>query len=83
MEGGYKWASDFDQYIKEKIIGKQYQDVMNYHSAGLSAQQSFNTPEHFYPLLYILGASKAEDKLAIFNDSCVLGSLSMTSYLFG
>ena len=36
----------------------------------------------FYPLLYIRGASREDDKLMVSNDSCTLGSLSMTSYLF-
>lgn len=82
MKGGHPWAVDFDSYIKDKILQKQYQDVINYSNAGKSSELAFFTPEHFYPLLYILGASREEDKLSIFNDSCVMGSLSMTSYLF-
>ncbi|MGE5629181.1 MAG: 4,5-DOPA dioxygenase extradiol [Solirubrobacterales bacterium] len=82
MEGGYPWAVEFDGYIKDKILKAQYEDVINYKSAGKSQEASFNTPEHFYPLLYVLGAVSPEDKVKIFNDSCILGSLSMTSYLF-
>lgn len=40
------------------------------------------TPDHFYPLLYVLGATVDSDQLTVFNKSCVLGSLSMASYLF-
>lgn len=82
MEDGHPWAIEFDNYIKEKIIGKQYQEVINYKTAGKCAELAFTTPEHFYPLLYILGASKDDDRLSVFNDSCTLGSLSMTCYLF-
>ena len=82
MEGGLPWAVDFDNYIKDKIIKRQYEDVINYKSAGKSSELAFYTPDHFYPLLYVLGASREEDKLSIFNDSCTLGSLSMTCYLF-
>ena len=82
MAGGHPWAVDFDKYIKDKIINKQYQDVINYENAGKSSELAFFTPEHFYPLLYVLGASKEADRVSIFNDSCVMGSLSMTSYLF-
>lgn len=81
-EGGYSWAVEFDNYIKEKIIDGKYQEVINYKSAGKSSELAFFTPEHFYPLLYVLGASRKEDKLRIFNNSCTLGALSMTSYLF-
>ena len=82
QEGGHPWAEDFDKYIKNKIISKEYKDVIDYKSAGESSKLAFYTPDHFYPLLYVLGASKEDDSLTIFNDSCTLGSLSMTSYLF-
>ena len=82
MEGGYTWANTFDDYIRDKIIKGQYQDVINHDSAGESAEQAFFTPEHFFPLLYVLGATRQDDRLRIFNNSCTLGSLSMTSYLF-
>ncbi|HWR39510.1 MAG TPA: 4,5-DOPA dioxygenase extradiol [Patescibacteria group bacterium] len=82
MNGGHSWAVDFDNYIRNKIASKEYQDVIHYEKAGASVRQAFFTPEHFYPLLYVLGAAQEEDTLSIFNDSCTLGSLSMTSYLF-
>jgi 4,5-DOPA dioxygenase extradiol len=82
MQGGYSWAEKFDEYIKSKIINRQYRDVINYQSAGELYREAFYTTEHFYPLLYVLGASRQDDRLTIYNDSCTLGSLSMTSYLF-
>jgi len=30
MEGGHPWADDFDNYIKNKIISKEYQDAINF-----------------------------------------------------
>lgn len=82
MEGGYSWALEFDEYIKDKIISGQYDSVLDYSKAGSSAELAFHTPDHFNPLLYILGASNKSDKLTVLNDSCTLGALSMTSYLF-
>lgn len=82
VEGGYPWAIEFDEYIKDKIINNKYIDVINYCTSIESAKLAFSTPEHFYPLLYILGATCGEDQLRVFNASCTLGSLSMTSYLF-
>lgn len=83
MKGGYPWADDFDRYIKDKIIHRQFEEVVKYKAAGQSVDSAFITPDHFYPLLYILGASSPDDKVSVFNDSCIMGSLSMTSYLFG
>jgi len=82
MEGGYPWAVEFDDYIRDKIIKKEYQDVIHYETEGAASRSAFYTPEHFYPLLYVLGASNEEDKVSVFNDSCTMGSMSMTSYLF-
>jgi 4,5-DOPA dioxygenase extradiol len=82
MDGGYPWAEEFDNYIKDKITNRQYQEVINYQSAGKASQLAFNTTEHYNPLLYIIGASQEEDKMTIFNDSCLMGSMSMTCYLF-
>lgn len=82
MDGGFPWAVEFDNYIKEKIIKRQYDDVIRYENAGPSSKLAFNTLEHYLPLLYVLGASREDDTLTIFNDSCTLGSLSMTCYLF-
>jgi len=83
MRGGYDWAVAFDQYIKHKVETRDVATVMDYQKAGEIAKLSFSTPEHFYPLLYALGAADAEDKITVFNEACTLGALSMTSYMFG
>jgi len=82
MAGGYEWAYEFDNYIKDNIISREFTNVTEYLKAGKSAEQAFYTTEHFDPLLYILGASDENDRLTIFNNDCTLGALSMTSYLF-
>lgn len=82
MNGGYGWAREFDDYIRENIARREYQNVIDYRKAGSSAQEAFYTTEHFDPLLYVLGASDENDSLTVFNNECALGSLSMTCYLF-
>jgi len=82
MEGGQPWAEEFDGYIRVKIEKREFEDVIDYKSAGKSSELAFHTPDHFLPLLYVLGASTGEDNLTVFNDSCTMGSMSMTSYLF-
>jgi 4,5-DOPA dioxygenase extradiol len=82
MESGFSWADEFDLYIRDCVASRRFEDVINYGSAGKSAEMAFFTPEHFYPLLYVLGASTEGDKLTIFNESRTMGAISMTSYLF-
>lgn len=82
MEEGYPWALEFDNFIMENIKNKNYENVVHYENAGNSSKLAFLTTEHFYPLLYVLGAAREDDRLSIFNNSCTMGSLSMTCYLF-
>lgn len=56
--------------------------AFNYINLGESAKLAVPIPDHFNPILYILGASDDEDKISVYNNSCTMGSLSMTSYLF-
>ena len=82
MVQGYPWAIEFDSYIENSIKNQAYEKVVNYQAAGKSAEIAFVTPEHYLPLLYVLGAARADDQLSIYNDACILGSMSMTSYVF-
>lgn len=82
MDEGYSWAKDFDSYIKGNILARNHENVIRFKQAGTSASLAFTTVDHFAPLLYIFGASDEDDQMSVFNESCVLGAMSMTSYLF-
>ena len=79
---GFDWAYEFDDYIYENIETKNHNNIIKYNELGEIAKLAVPTPDHFYPLLYALGASDEEDKVIVFNKSCELGSLTMTSYLW-
>ncbi len=82
LEGGYPWAREFDHYIREAILAGEHQQVIHYENAGKASELAFFTPEHYDPLLYALGAAGQDSRVTVYNDACILGSLSMTSYLF-
>ena len=46
------------------------------------ADYAVPTPDHFLPLLYILGASRGESPYT-FNNVRNLGSMALTGYAFG
>ena len=79
---GFDWAYEFDEYICESILNKNYRNVLNYNELGNISRLAVPTPDHFYPLLYMLGASDEDDKISVYNKSGELGSLSMTAYLW-
>lgn len=83
MKGGYIWADEFDTYIKENVLAKNFANVIDYKNAGSSAAKAFPMPDHFAPLLYCLGAMHTDDTIKVFNEKRVMGGLSMTGYIFG
>ena len=77
---GYDWAINFDNYIRDCIVHNRYEDLI----------QSVNTPyfkkaapsvEHFYPVIMTASAGWGR-KVGVWNEGCLQGSLSMTSYIF-
>ena len=82
MNDGQPWAQEFDQFIHQAIQNGDHESVIQYDRIGEAAQLSVPSMDHFAPLLYVLGASDADDAISAFNTDCTLGSMSMTSYLF-
>ena len=82
MNDGQPWAQEFDQYIHRAVTNGRHQDVIDFANDGEPAQLSVPSIDHFAPLLYVLGASDADDQVRVINADCTLGSMSMTSYLF-
>lgn len=79
---GYDWAYEFDETVATCIKNGQHNRVVNFRKFGVAADLAVPLPDHYFPLLYVLGASDEEDSLQIYNQKCVYGSLSMTSYVF-
>jgi len=79
---GFDWAYEFDEYIYENILKRSHANILRINELGDIARLAVPTPDHFYPLLYTLGASDEDDKITVFNKSCELGSLTMTAYLW-
>jgi len=82
MPGGFSWARQFDDYIRDAVKAHRFSDVLQYQDTGEPGRKAVPTPEHFIPLLYALGAGEGNKTLEIFNNSCCLGALSMTGYVF-
>jgi len=56
---------------------------VDYTSFGPDAELSVPTPEHYLPLLYVLGASAKDDAVSFPADGMDGGSISMLSVQFG
>lgn len=80
---GHDWAIKYDKTVKEAIFNKKYDLLIEYEKLSEYSNLAFQTPDHYLPLLYILGLSDMDEKVTVFNEACIMGSMSMTSYIFG
>lgn len=83
QEYGYDWAIEMNQVFKEKILSGNHQALINYPALNPAASLAIPTPDHYYPLLYILALQAKNEKIEIFNDKAVAGSITMTSVKIG
>jgi 4,5-DOPA dioxygenase extradiol len=79
----YPWAVDFNQRVRMAIEQHDHAALIDYQHLGDGASWSVPTPEHYLPLLYVLGASDAHEPVSVLLDDVTLGSISMLSVLCG
>ena len=82
-EFAFDWAVEFNEKLKDYFRSGNFQGAVNYEKLGKPGKLAHPTPDHYYPLLYTLGVAKPDEAVNIYNDKCLVGSLSMTSVKFG
>lgn len=76
---GFDWALEAREKMSKYILNGDHQQLINYKSQGKPFELAIPTPEHYLPLLYVLALKDEKDKISLFNDKPVAGSLTMTS----
>jgi len=79
----YDWAEEANTTFKSLIEKGDHQPLINYTALGKPAALAIPTPEHYLPLLYVLGLKEEKDSVRFFNDKTVMGSIAMTSVQIG
>lgn len=80
-EYGYDWALEASAKMKKYILDGDHQSLIDYQSQGSAFNLAIPTPEHYLPLLYVLALKEENEKVSLFNDKIVAGSLAMTSVI--
>ncbi len=79
----YPWAVVFDDWLKERLEKREFTQLVEpIESQGAAARMAIPTWEHYYPLLYALGASTEEDQLFFDYEGIENGSISMRCLRF-
>lgn len=76
---GYDWAIEAHALFNKHLTEDNHPALTLFNQLGRAAQLSIPTPDHYLPLLYVLGLKKKNEKVELFNDELLAGSLSMTS----
>lgn len=76
---GYDWALEARSKINKAILSHDHQTLIDFRKQGRAFDLAIPTPEHYLPLLYVLALQEKDEKVELFNDEALAGSLTMTS----
>jgi 4,5-DOPA dioxygenase extradiol len=79
----YDWAVRFEKEAKEMMIAGETKPLIDYENLGPEALLSIPTPDHYLPLLYVLGSRQQGDTVTFPVEGVDGGSISMLSVQVG
>jgi 4,5-DOPA dioxygenase extradiol len=79
----FDWAIRFESRARELMLAGQHEPLINYESLGRDAILSAPTPDHYLPLLYVLGLQRSDDTVTFPVEGFDGGSISMLCVQIG
>lgn len=79
----YDWAVRFERQARALIAANDHESLINYQHLGQDALQAIPTPEHFLPLLTILGLQREGEPISFPVEGIAGGSISMLTLRIG
>lgn len=79
----FDWAVRFEKSARELLSKGHDAPLVNYESLGRDALLSAPTPDHYLPLLYVMGLRQPGDHVSFPVEGFDGGSISMLSIQFG
>jgi 4,5-DOPA dioxygenase extradiol len=79
----FDWAVRFEARVRDLISRREHAPLIDYASLGRDALLSVPTPEHYLPLLYVLGAGAADEPISFPVEGMDGGSVSMLAVQIG
>ena len=79
----YDWAIRFETTARQMIMTGDYESLLDYERVGPDALLSIPTPDHYFPLLYILGSRRDGEAAAFPVEGVDGGSISMLTVKVG
>jgi 4,5-DOPA dioxygenase extradiol len=79
----FEWAVRFEARAREWMLGGDHAPLIEYEAVGRDALLSIPTPEHYLPLLYVLGARESHETVSFPVEGVDGGSISMLAVQVG
>jgi 4,5-DOPA dioxygenase extradiol len=79
----YDWAVNFERQAREALETDRSKPLVAYESLGKEALMSVPTPDHYLPLLYVLGARQKGEAATFPVEGIDGGSVSMLTVKLG
>jgi 4,5-DOPA dioxygenase extradiol len=79
----YDWAVRFEKAAREMMLGGDLEPLVGYERLGRDATLSIPTPDHYLPLLYVLGSKRPADATRFPVEGVDGGSISMLAVQVG
>ena len=83
QDTGFAWAERFNVAIKDAVITRDFKQLADPTRWGQDGRLAVPTPEHYLPLLYVMGAARPQDAITLPVDGLTMGSISMLSVVVG
>ncbi|MEI8170889.1 MAG: 4,5-DOPA dioxygenase extradiol [Rhodoferax sp.] len=77
------WAQSFDDAVKSALVANDTKALSNYLTLDAGARISVPTPDHYWPLLYALGAARDGESAKFVYEGFQLGTISMRCVQWG
>jgi len=80
----YDWAVSFERRVRELILAEEHNPLVEYEATlGGEAMLAVPTPDHYLPLLYVLGTRTSLDQVTFPVEGVDGGSVSMLAVQVG
>lgn len=79
----FEWAVRFEQEARGLLASRDHKPLSQYETLGREATLSVPTPDHYLPLLYVIGTRTTKEPLIFPVEGVDGGSISMLSVQLG
>lgn len=83
MPDPYDWAVRFETEAKGLLLAGDHKPLIDYETLGKEARLSIPTPDHYLPLLYVIGTRQSADLVTFPVEGVDGGSISMLTVQVG